>query len=181
MLTAFTPPKLGDPTLLCTSPPNAAENLSRDATPATLWRPGAASITQSWVTIGVVCGPARLRACWGFYSSWCAGYAPFYGGPYFHRFGAYNGAFGYGARYGLPTNYGRVTEEDYLQADSAAAVLAPAVFMVVVGDSVAVERVGSTVAGEVEAATTSIWIYSVIPGASNDSACPSRWRSLLLR
>ena len=55
-LTAFTPPKLGDPTLLCISPPNAAENLSRDATPATLWRPGAASITQSWVTIGVVCG-----------------------------------------------------------------------------------------------------------------------------
>lgn len=44
---------------------------------------------------------------WGFYSPWCAGYAPFYGGHYFHRFGAYNGAFGYGTRYGLPANYGR--------------------------------------------------------------------------
>jgi hypothetical protein len=49
---------------------------------------------------------------------------------------------------------GRVVEEDDLRADSVAAVLAPAVFMVV-GDSVTVEGAGST-AGEVEAATTSI-------------------------
>jgi hypothetical protein len=45
---------------------------------------------------------------WGFYSPWCAGYAPLYGGGrYFHHFGAHNGAFGYGQHYGLPANYGR--------------------------------------------------------------------------
>lgn len=43
---------------------------------------------------------------WGFYSPWFAGYAPYFGGGYYHRFGAYNGIYGNGGRYGLPANYG---------------------------------------------------------------------------
>jgi hypothetical protein len=45
---------------------------------------------------------------WGFYSPWCAGFAPFsYGGRYFHHFGNdYRGS-GQQAHYGLPANYGR--------------------------------------------------------------------------
>src|SRR5271167_3039480 len=44
---------------------------------------------------------------WGFYSPWCAYYAPFYGGRYPHRFSPYNGAWGREAHYRLPANYGR--------------------------------------------------------------------------
>jgi hypothetical protein len=92
---------------------------------------------------------------WGFYSPWCAGYAPFYGGHYFHRFGAYN------AMDSLPitvaaSTTGHVIEVGYSRAGSAAVVLAAAVFMVLVGDSMVVAEVGSTAAEVVEAATTSI-------------------------
>ena len=44
---------------------------------------------------------------WGFYSPWCAGYAPFYGGRYVHHFNPTGAAWGRGAHYGLPANYGR--------------------------------------------------------------------------
>jgi hypothetical protein len=45
---------------------------------------------------------------WGFYSPWCAYYAPFYnGGRFYHHFNPMARGWGEGAHYGLPTNYGR--------------------------------------------------------------------------
>jgi hypothetical protein len=45
---------------------------------------------------------------WGFYSPWCAYGAPFFGGGhYYHHFSPTYGAWGAGAHYGLPVNYGR--------------------------------------------------------------------------
>jgi uncharacterized membrane protein YgcG len=43
---------------------------------------------------------------WGFYSPWCAYGAPFYGGHYYHHFNPGVQAWGPGAHYGLPRNYG---------------------------------------------------------------------------
>jgi hypothetical protein len=43
---------------------------------------------------------------WGFYSPWCAYAAPFYGGHYYHHFNPGVQAWGPGAHYGLPPNYG---------------------------------------------------------------------------
>lgn len=45
---------------------------------------------------------------WGFYSPWCAYYAPYYGGGHmYHHFNPTARSWGQGAHYGLPANYGR--------------------------------------------------------------------------